>query len=248
MTKTTKNCRVLILGSGPAGYSAAIYAARAQLHPVIYEGSVTAGGALMNTTEVENFPGFESIDGFELMDRMKEQAKKNGCEAKSYEVVKLEKHSNYFTVEDHEHNNYKSKSIILAMGVGTQALATDCNTDCGAKARFTYPCPTLRNPGRKCTGKNPVIYGACEVERAVACDNFLTQELFDKAKSLLSKNFNATVWSQSNPDVYMAECYIAAESIITLIGAEVGGPYGAAIAGGAGLFVAHRLCEQSTKW
>ncbi len=139
-------------------------------------------------------------------------------------------------------------AIILAMGVGTQALATDCNTDCGAKARFTYPCPTLRNPGRKCTGKNPVIYGACEVERAVACDNFLTQELFDKAKSLLSKNFNATVWSQSNPDVYMAECYIAAESIITLIGAEVGGPYGAAIAGGAGLFVAHRLCEQSTKW
>lgn len=139
-------------------------------------------------------------------------------------------------------------AIFLALGVVTPVLATDCDTDCGAKARFTYPCPTLRNPGRKCTGKNPIIYGACETERAIACDNFLTGPLLEKAKSLLSKNFNATVWSQSNPDVYMVECYIAAEGIMTLIGGEVGGPYGAAISGGVGLFVAHRLCEQSTKW
>ena len=52
---------LVIVGSGPSGYTAAIYAARAQLNPIIYEGSVTAGGALMNTTEVENFPGFVEI-------------------------------------------------------------------------------------------------------------------------------------------------------------------------------------------
>ena len=66
---------LVIVGSGPAGYTAAIYAARAQLNPLIYEGSVTAGGALMNTTEVENFPGFaEGIMGPDLMDAMRKQA------------------------------------------------------------------------------------------------------------------------------------------------------------------------------
>jgi thioredoxin reductase (NADPH) len=65
---------VVIVGSGPAGYTAAIYAARAQLEPIMYEGSVTAGGALMNTTEVENFPGFaEAILGPDLMDSMRKQ-------------------------------------------------------------------------------------------------------------------------------------------------------------------------------
>ena len=81
---------VIIVGSGPAGYTAAIYAARANLHPLVFEGSVTAGGALMNTTEVENFPGFrEGIQGPALMDEMRAQAERFGAELIADDVTEM---------------------------------------------------------------------------------------------------------------------------------------------------------------
>ena len=108
---------VVIVGSGPAGYTAAIYAARAQLEPVIYEGSVTAGGALMNTTEVENFPGFsEAIMGPDLMDSMRKQAARFGSQLITDDIVEMDLKGSVKTLKDGSGNVLKSKAVILAMG------------------------------------------------------------------------------------------------------------------------------------
>jgi thioredoxin reductase (NADPH) len=108
---------VVIVGSGPAGYTAAIYAARAQLEPLIYEGSVTAGGALMNTTEVENFPGFtDGVMGPDLMDSMRKQAKRFGSELITDDIVEMDLSGDIKILKDGSGNTVKAKSVILAMG------------------------------------------------------------------------------------------------------------------------------------
>ena len=108
---------VVIVGSGPAGYTAAIYAARAQLEPVMYEGSVTAGGALMNTTEVENFPGFtDGIMGPDLMDSMRKQAARFGTQLITDDIVEMDLKGPVKTLKGGSGNVLKSKSVILAMG------------------------------------------------------------------------------------------------------------------------------------
>ena len=108
---------LVIVGSGPSGYTAAIYAARAQLNPMIYEGSVTAGGALMNTTEVENFPGFiDGIMGPDLMDAMRKQAKRFGANLITDDIVEMDLAGPVKTLKDGSGNTIKAKSVILAMG------------------------------------------------------------------------------------------------------------------------------------
>jgi len=108
---------VVIVGSGPAGYTAAIYAARAQLDPIIYEGSVTAGGALMNTTEVENFPGFtDGVMGPDLMDSMRKQAKRFGAELITDDIVEMDLAGDIKILKDGAGNTVKAKAVILATG------------------------------------------------------------------------------------------------------------------------------------
>jgi thioredoxin reductase (NADPH) len=108
---------VVIVGSGPAGYTAAIYAARAQLKPIIYEGSVTAGGALMNTTEVENFPGFPTgVMGPELMESMRKQVERFDCKIITDDIVGMKLTGEIKEVTDGSGNTVKAKAVILAMG------------------------------------------------------------------------------------------------------------------------------------
>ena len=114
---------LIIIGSGPSGYTAAIYAARAQLSPIVLEGSVTAGGALMNTTEVENFPGFRNgIMGPALMEEIRAQAEKFGARFITDDAVKVDLTKEIKIVEDGNGNTYQAKAVILATGSGYKKL------------------------------------------------------------------------------------------------------------------------------
>ncbi|MER6498885.1 thioredoxin-disulfide reductase [Streptomyces sp. NPDC001455] len=108
---------VIIIGSGPAGYTAALYTARASLKPLVFEGAVTAGGALMNTTDVENFPGFQDgIMGPELMDNMRAQAERFGAELVPDDIVSVNLDGDIKTVTDTAGTVHRAKAIIVATG------------------------------------------------------------------------------------------------------------------------------------
>ena len=114
---------VIVIGSGPAGYTAALYAARAQLRPLVFEGSVTAGGALMNTTEVENFPGFtDGIMGPELMEQMRGQAVRFGAELITDDVTSVDLSGDVKTVVDGSGGTHQARAVILATGSAYREL------------------------------------------------------------------------------------------------------------------------------
>jgi thioredoxin reductase (NADPH) len=114
---------VIIIGSGPAGYTAAIYAARANLAPLVFEGSVTAGGALMNTTDVENFPGFpDGVMGPDLMDHLRKQAERFGAELVSDDVTAVDLTGPIKVVTDGAGNQHTAHVVIVATGSGYREL------------------------------------------------------------------------------------------------------------------------------
>ncbi len=114
---------VIIIGSGPAGYTAAIYAARANLAPLVFEGSVTAGGALMTTTEVENFPGFpDGITGPVLMDDLRKQTEKFGAELVPDDITDVDLTGEIKLATDSTGTVHRAHTVILAMGSGYRKL------------------------------------------------------------------------------------------------------------------------------
>jgi len=117
---------VIIIGSGPAGYTAALYAARARLEPLVFEGSVTAGGALMTTTDVENYPGFpDGIMGPALMDDFRAQAERFGAELVSDDVTSVDLTGDIKVVTDSAGKKFRANAVILAMGSGYRKLGVE---------------------------------------------------------------------------------------------------------------------------
>ncbi len=113
---------VIVIGSGPAGYTAALYAARARLHPLVFEGSVTAGGALMKTTDVENFPGFpDGVLGPDLMDAMRKQAERFGAELVADDVTEVDLAATPKVVKVGS-DAYLGKTVIIATGSAYRQL------------------------------------------------------------------------------------------------------------------------------
>ncbi len=123
MSLTSDVRNVIIIGSGPAGWTAAVYAARANLEPLMFEGAVTAGGALMNTTEVENFPGFrDGIMGPDLMENMRAQAERFGTEVVTDDVQSVRLEGDVKVVTDSEGTEHRARAVILAMGSAYREL------------------------------------------------------------------------------------------------------------------------------
>ena len=120
---SNQETELVIVGSGPAGYTAAVYAARAGLAPVVIAGSVTAGGALMTTTEVENFPGFvDGVQGPELMESMRAQAERFGAEIVYGDATRLDLSGDVKTIETGAGVTYRARAVILTMGSAYRKL------------------------------------------------------------------------------------------------------------------------------
>ena len=123
MSTTTDIRDVIVIGSGPAGYTAALYTARAQLKPLVFGGAIFVGGALTTTTEVENFPGFpEGIDGPVLMENMRAQAEKFGAEMVDDDIVEVDLSGEIKTVTDTAGTVYRARTVIVATGSGYRKL------------------------------------------------------------------------------------------------------------------------------
>lgn len=117
---------LIIIGSGPAGYTAAIYAARAALEPIVFEGALDSGGALMNTTEVENFPGFpDGVMGPDLMGQMRSQAERFGAQLITDDAEAVDLTGEVKKVTDSAGKVWEAKAVILAMGSGYRKLGVD---------------------------------------------------------------------------------------------------------------------------
>jgi thioredoxin reductase (NADPH) len=118
---------VIVIGSGPSGYTAALYAARARLSPLVFEGSVTSGGALMNTTDVENFPGFpDGVLGPDLMDQLRKQAERFGAELVADDVTEVDLKATPKLVKAGEDTFYARTVIIAAFQARSDCPAMAC--------------------------------------------------------------------------------------------------------------------------
>jgi len=191
---------VVIVGSGPAGLTAAIYAARAGLSPLVIEGAFTAGGALMTTTEVENFPGFpDGIQGPDLMAAMREQAAKFGAEIVTDDVVAMDLKGDLKTVTDSGGTVYASHTVILAMGSRYRRLGIPDEERYAAKGiSWCATCDGFFYRGRHVA---VVGGGDAAVEEALFLTRFASQVTLIHRRDALRASDVMVERLKSNPNV-----------------------------------------------
>src|SRR5699024_10001975 len=133
---------VIIIGSGPAGYTAAVYAARAGLEPIVFAGAITAGGALMNTTDVENYPGFpDGVLGRDLMEKMRAQAERFGAEVRYEDVTSVQLEGLVKTVVNDDDEEFSARSVILSTGSAYKEIGLEGeNTFSGRGVSWCATC------------------------------------------------------------------------------------------------------------
>eukprot|EP01099_Mayorella_cantabrigiensis_P000318 TRINITY_DN114_c0_g1_i1.p1 TRINITY_DN114_c0_g1~~TRINITY_DN114_c0_g1_i1.p1 ORF type:complete len:363 (-),score=93.49 TRINITY_DN114_c0_g1_i1:92-1054(-) len=147
--------KVIIIGSGPAGWTAALYTSRANLEPLVFEGNIDKGhlpgGQLMTTTEVENFPGYpEGVDGYQMMQDFQKQAEKFGTKTISQSITKVDLSKRPFTLWADDEKVYQTESLIIATGasakyLGLEAEKTFMNKGVSACATCDGALPRFRN-------------------------------------------------------------------------------------------------------
>lgn len=152
----------------------------------------------------------------------------------------------------------KLKWCLFTLLLASPVQAYDCMSNCteAAKHRVNLPCPTWDKPGRTCPNVvfDPAEKALCETQREASCKVFedIYDYVKDKVRPELEKNFNARTWQKADEEdkeqEYDIQCRAAGVAICAAIGAEFGGPWGAALSGSVGLFVSTRLCEQSKSW
>jgi thioredoxin reductase (NADPH) len=219
---------VVIVGSGPAGYTAAVYAARAQLAPVVIEGSVTAGGALVNTTEVENFPGFpDGVMGPDLMDSMRRQAARFGASLLPEDAVELVLGEPVKRVILGDGRVVRARTVVLAMGSAYRRLGLESETR--LSGRGVSWCATC--DGFFFRGKDVVVVGGGDtaVEEATFLTRFASRVYLVHRRDRLraSKAMQARaradariepVWNSQVAEVYGTESVTGVELVDTRTG------------------------------
>jgi thioredoxin reductase (NADPH) len=199
---------VIIIGSGPAGYTAAIYAARADLKPLVFEGSVSAGGALMNTTEVENFPGFPAgIQGPELMESLREQAERFGAELVPEDVVAMRLQGEIKEVDTGDPQwggitTHRARSIILATGSAYRELGLE--SEKRLAGRGVSWCATC--DGAFFKGQNIAVVGGGDsaVEEATFLSRFAASVTLIHRRGALRASKIMVARAQADPKVSFA--------------------------------------------
>jgi len=171
--KMTEKTKVLIIGSGPAGYTAAIYAARANLQPILFTG-IQPGGQLTVTTEIENFPGFENpIEGTQLMEQMEKQAINVGAKIVKTSITEVDLKSTPKKATDGNGDNYEADTIIICTGAQAKWLGIESEEK--YKSRGISACATC--DGFFYRGKDVAVIGGgnTAVEEALYLTNFVNK-------------------------------------------------------------------------